>query len=391
MAANLRRLIWKFIFLLVTGVAPVFANSPINCSDYPERQIIDGLLNLEFKKAYNAANLLDSESTLIPSQSFYRELIRWYEGVANLRDTSTHLQRSALTNELSLLKQIYENNPTIKNRFALNLATALVARAFLANKQVSAAYKIGLKAIENLETDIQDPALNTEQRAAGKMMIGLYYLYSNFIPDQFSWLKSSVLPKGSFEKAVYYLTESLTQSAIFSPEAGRTLVVELPWRTPEHCLYINLSTSLSATNPGNTDISLVFQGLAIRCGYLQLAETENLRLSKILETNSPAGYEKLDYRLLNLLAKYRLNANRGIQNHPSANDKYTESFRLFANANAYDVTNERKKAIQLYRSLSMPSQPNRGIRVSASTRIKTPFEARETIYNQSSPTLLHCS
>lgn len=376
---------WLISFLPI----PVVATS--NCIPDWERTILDNLFNLDFIQANTDLKTAPLDSALIPSKSFYQALINWYSQVNASRNKPTEINPNRLLKEVAVLESQYRQNPTLNTRFAWNLASAVSARALLANKQVRTAYKIGLEAVENLETDLQDPQISEQQYAAGRMMIGLYYLYSNFIPKQFAWLKSSILSKGSFDDAVVELTYATQHSQIFSTEAARTLLIELPWRTPGHCRYLNIEQTLSQQYPNNADISLIYQGLAIRCGYPERARVENRRLTEHLETGLAKSYETIDIALLNKLARYRINANLGLPSRDKNTNASLIQHRRYALANAYDIMGERALAIDIYQSLVDSTEISRSIRISSKARLKTPFQAKETISDVNSLTLPQCS
>jgi hypothetical protein len=361
------------------------------CEISTERQIVDRLLNADPGAAQVLIDQNSSNYQLIPSPAFYAALIDWYENLIEIRLSNETLDKSTLVDELDVLEYRFHNNPTADSQLAWGLAGALTARALFANGQALSGYRVGIQSIENLEAYLKEPQSDKPGRAAASLMTGLYYLYTNLIPEEFQWLSSRVTPRGSIDEAVRLIEFSVRHSTILGPEAARILLAEVPWRLPNHCNYQGLAKQLLEHFPGNADISLLYQGLYIRCGRSDLALTENQRLSDAGKNGNLYGYGNYDYEQLAEMSSYRIHANLGNTAKLNHGRNDLRWHRTFAQANSLDTTGKRNLSIKLYQSLSKDTEAPSSIRKSSSIRISIPYLSPETIVQRNSLNFPECS
>jgi len=372
-------------------IMQIYSTTVHSCDVSIERKIVDSLLNAD---PDSARLLLDQELAtyqLIPSPTFYAVLIDWYENLIKVRLSSKTLDKSALTDQLKYLELKYNENTTAELQLSLGLAGALTARALFANNQALSGYRLGVESITHLEAYLEDPDSNHQGRAAASLMTGLFYLYTNYIPKEFKWLRSKVTQRESLEEAIRLIEFSIEHSPILGPEAARALIAEVPWRLPNHCGYLGLANQLRTRYPNNSDLSLAYQGLHIRCGRSDLALIENQHLLKADNKGSISGYGDYNYKQLIEKSSYRIHANLGNSDKLETGSEELRWYRLFAYANSLDVNGDRKQAIQTYQSLQTNQDTPPSIKNSASIRISVPYQVPETFDQYSSLNLPECA
>ena len=379
--------------LPLCGLLLTLQLSPANlraCETATERLIVNSLLNANPGVAQLHLDPDLSAYQLIPSPTFYAALIEWYKNLIEVRLSNRTLDKSRLVGEVNILESRFNSAPSPALQLAWGLAGALTARALFANDQALSGYRVGIESIENLETYLKEPASDKPGRAAASLMIGLYYLYTNLIPEEFQWLSSKVTPHGSLEEAIRLIEFSVRNSTILGPEAARVLLSEVPWRLPNHCNYQGLAKQLLDHYPHNTDLSLVYQGLYIRCGRSDLALTENQRLSNDAENNALSGYGNYDYVQLIEMSSYRIHANLGNTEMLKDGNNELKWHRIFAQANSLDTLGNRDQSIKLYQSLSTDTEAPSSIRKSSKIRISIPYHSPDTIIQHDSLNFPEC-
>ena len=389
---------WKFLkarkIISLCGLSLSVQLSPVTsyaCEPLTERKIVDSLLNADPGAAQAFLDQDLSHYQLIPSPTFYAALIDWYKKLIDNRLTNQKLDKTALFHELDILKSQFEENPSPRSQLSWGLAGALTARALFANNQALSGYRAGIESVENLQTYLKDPQSDKPGRAAASLITGLYYLYTNYIPEEFQWLDSRVTPHGSIEEAIRLIEFSTRHSTILGPEAARILLFEVPWRLPDHCKYQSLAKQLLSNYPNNTDISLVYQGLHLRCGHSETALTENKRIFEAGKNGDFYGYGNYDYAQLIELSSYRIHANLGNTTMLNEGDRELKWHRKFARANSLDTVGNRDSAIKIYQSLTTDTMAPSSIRKSAEIRVSIPYHPPETITQDSSLKFPECT
>ena len=374
-------------------IASVRGAAALECAHYPERVVLDALLNYDFGSAGEATLAVSQGHVLIDSTSFYRGLVSWVEAAITENPDQKDRALATLVKAVEQLQTDYQEAPEAENLLGWHLAAAHTARLLLENEQILSGYSLGRKSASSLATIVYNEEFNREQRAAAALATGLFYVYSNFIPDEFGWVKSMVKSEGSIDQGRQLIEFSIRHSPQFSPEAARALFMEVPWTTPLHCRYLNLAEQMAQYYPNNTDFSIVLQGSYLRCGYPELALYENERIQSLSVESMYQGLTGEPYAELMTLGKVRALAQigraRGIEEYlenTSSNPLYT-----YAMANALDVSGKRNQALQHYKSLGDDPDTAPYIRKNARARLTTPYHPPETIQRVNSLNLLTCT
>lgn len=378
---------FKLWIVLVTILS--FSNLQA-CEFGSERGIAESLLSGNFHSTQENIDTLFDQESLIPSKSFYRAMVKWHGDLIDLNKNPRTLPKTVLVDEVAKLQSKYNQENTADNLLAWGLGGGLAARALLANKQISAGYKLGVVAIDNLSNYMDRQDSNSEGRSAASFFLGIYKLYTNFIPDHYRWAISNLEELDSLENAIHHIEFAVRHSNVLSHEAGRTLLLELPWKLPGHCKYLQLAETLTKKYPNNADISLASQGLNIRCGHDQQADKENRRLTPLIQSGTAFGYGGFNYEELTSQAFNRIKANQGDSNVLLTTSNNTEWHKQFSLGNAYDIQNKRQSALDIYTSLVSNKNVPSSIRKSAAIRIRIPYKAPQTVYSKESLTMKGC-
>lgn len=180
-------------------IAILFSSNLQACEFKTEREIVEGLLSGDFNSAHKSINTLFDQDSLIPSKSLYRAIVKWHSDLILLGKNTRTLSKGILVDEVAKLKSRYKQENTANLLLAWGLGGGLAARALLANKQIVAGYKMGSIAVDSLSTYMDRKDTHKEGRAAASFILGLYKLYTNFIPDQYRWAMSNLEELDSVE------------------------------------------------------------------------------------------------------------------------------------------------------------------------------------------------
>jgi len=376
------RLIALFFFASVLFVQPVNSQPGKPDCDLPvERQLIDAVFNLDFDSARIILLDLDNDS-LIPSALFYEALVNWIES-ANRRDTD--LREIALADLLSSVSELnsrYSLRRNPESLLAWGLAAAQTSRILLFHQRIFSGYKMANQSIQNLQEYVRNELATDNGRSAAQMAIGLYFIYASTIPDEMEWIGKLVNLDGNLDMGRELIEQALQQSPQLSPEAGRLLLLEVPWSMPGACNYLNFSRELVQRYPGTPDFSIALQGLLLRCGSADRALEENLRYLSNNNRSAIAGLSEENYSELFEMGQLRGFADTGnsesLQRYSLENENL-EPFRQISLANALDISGSRDEAVKIYESLSKNTSARLSMRKVAKMRLNIPYSVSRTI------------
>ena len=383
---------------LIIIVLFLFSRNIAACQYSLEQEIINSILDLDIDAAISASAVLDTESSLIKSRLFYQNLVGWAQATLNKDHKQKKRALENLRAELSVLKKRFSSSQSVEDSLSWNLAAAHTARLLLEDEQIITGYKLGSKAVKNLQDMLTQENINSEQRSAASLVVGLSYIYSNSIPDQFSWAKPVIKVKSDLDSGRKLVELAIESSSVFTNEAARALLLEIPWSTPAFCNYLHIAETLSQRFQRNIDISMALQGILIRCGHPLEALKENTRIQLEFPQSQYSGFSQIDYNTALELGRIRAKANARVLDHNDIqgildlqDDSPIKWHALYALANFHDLTHQRNKAkIQYQAIIDTKSTVTKALRANSVARIKYPYDAPHISTPKPSLALMSC-
>ena len=362
----------------------------VSCKVPPERQIIDSLLDLDLPAVTVVLKQHKPETWLIDSPEFYTALAQWIDALSRGRDITKSRQKLQIS--LTNSKQPHTSTDIDGANLSWSLASAFTARALLYEKRFLAAIKLGDISATHLDKIFQSSKADQSSRAAVAFFLGLYHIYNSSVPKLLSKKRARISASGDVQEGLRLIEYTIRHSDILGPEAARTLLLETPWITPEYCGYIDLAANLTSRYPGNPDISIAYQGLLLRCGHPLLAYHENQRIVSFFQHQTPQGYYQVNYSGLFTLGRYRANADLKQINQLVLidKDKKRNYYRLYALANALDISHERSKSLAIYHKLAQDNGTPNSIRINSRLRLNSPYIPPETVSLHSNVMITDC-
>ena len=386
----------KLGIILCIVASTLFPAIPLSagddCSDPVERQILDGLFNLEFERAAAAVETLDEQSSLIPSRGFYQALLQWAR-VQTGGTVDRNPEISQLRSEVRLLEDRHDQLRTPESELAWSLAAAHTARILLNEERFISAYNVGYPAVKRLGKLLDRGLVNMEATLAAQLAIGIYNIYINNLPEGLKWASFLLRKTGNTEQGRRLIEHTLANSRTLSPEAGRILLLEFPWSFPGHCDYLGLARHMVEQYPDNPDYSLARQGLLLRCGYADQASAENRRFLDRNGNGEIRGFNPTDYALQFKLGQARVMAESGdvesLRNN-AGEFEGLEVYHSLAMAHAHDISGNRESARKQYQAIIDNDGTGEALRKSAEMRLIFPYVATKTVKPGRTIAFQHC-
>ena len=354
-----------FAVVLAAFGIPLVAQANAPCGFPAERKIILALMNHDAEASTAALASLDERNALIPSRDYYRALGNWL--AAYQRDDQDD-KRQAIRDMRSAVANLNDHWPRDNRGPGLGIATGHLARVLLEDEQFVRGYKSGMRAVELLERYLESADATDPGYSDAKFLEGIYEVYSADIRNRASWLPRSFRHRGNRIKGLRLIESAIYSDAVFAVEAGRMLLAEVSWRTPEFCRYTDMIDGLGEQLPRNLDIAILRQGLLIKCGMAERA----------LSVNDTYRADQFLPRKQLAMARLRILASLGKVATLSASfDQNLEGHRQIALANAHDVAGNRDQALAIYRQLAESDRADNTLRQVAAVRQRFAFQAPE--------------
>ena len=378
--------------LAITALLTAQSARGADCADFPERIVLDAALDLDFASAERTLEVISPGNAIIPSSDFYRALLNWIQATTSGDRELGNKSTDDLQRAVGALKRNHQLEPDPDRFLAWHLSAAHTARILVAEKQLLTGYRLGLESTQALKKVVYDQSYRIDQRAAAALATGLYYVYLNYIPDEFEWIKPMLKSEGSIDQGRELIEFSIRNSPQFSPEAARSLFMEVPWTTPAQCRLLELAEQLAQNYPNNTDLSIVLQGTYLRCGHPDSSLDENERIRSIAGEAGYTGLTEEPYRELLELGRIRALAQSGAVTEIQTllDQQQQNPLYDYALANALDVANQRDSAVEHYNRLVESRDTPEYLRNSAIQRLTIPYRAPETIDRRDGLKLLTC-
>ena len=384
---------WSLVGLLAVGFSQSSLASTGDCEIVPERRIIDALLNLDTERASSLLGDVVPEVNLLPSANFYGHFIDWVAAAKTGQQNGKRTAVNRLLSETEKLREIYLKKNDPDAFLAWNLSAAHASRLLLENEQFVAGYNLGQPAVVNLKKYLKGDNVSESGRHAAHLVIGLFYFYTNSVPEKYEWAESLIRPTGDIDRGRMLIESVLSDSPRFAPLAARALLVEVPWSTPGICDYRDLARTMTARYPDNPEFSIALQGAALRCGYPEEAVQEQLRFRERVAGQTVTGFGNEDYDALldqGWMRAMAATGNLAELNNFATDDPSMEWFRLYVQANGLDANGQRQLALEHYQVLAENDVVPEGLRKNAEMRIEIPFTVPETIPPQRTLNLSEC-
>ena len=366
-----------------------FADDPAKemnlCASYPERTIIDAITGMNIRHAQSSIDALDEQTALIDSSAFYSGLTAWANATRQQNKSAIKTALKDLQNAVVDLEKRYKAESDSDHQLSWGLAAGYTARLLLNNGDMIAGYNLGYPAVIALQNYLQQASNHKNGKAAASLIVGLYYIYSNSLSDQYSWTKQFIKPLGNANTGISLIEYSVTHSQHFAPEALRTLLTDIPWSTPGICKYRGLSRQAISLYPSSPDFSIAYQGIQLRCGFPELALEENRRFVSSHSDSGLSGFKKENYQRIFDLGHIRALAETGNSEtltkltsteikKDSDNLKWHIKYGL---ANAFDIKMKRGDALEHYTDLAENKNAPYSIQANSKLRLKFPYQSKE--------------
>lgn len=349
-------------------MAPLGHAAP--CRYLAERNIVNAAMNLDSRQVDDLVSGLDSQHALIPSAAFYRALAEWYQAYQTGAVEAKTLAIKSLRRAVSTLVDEMSDRPSGEVDLAAGVASGHLARMLFDSKQYLAGYRMAVSAREHLERFLAVADKSHPGYPDAALLQGLFEIYSHDLRRRDAWLPPAFNYEGNRRKGIALIELAIEDQAVFSSEAGRALLAEVPWRTPDFCRYLDLVSSIGARLDNNLDLFVLRQGLMLKCGYPLLALSVNDHYSSV------ASAVDTGFMRLVRLARLRIFASLGqpLRVTSVGGGVENEAAGSIALANAHDVAGNRDRALQIYQTLANDPHTDDVTRKVANTRIRFPFQ-----------------
>ena len=350
------------------------------CQFVAEQKIIRLTLNAEYPAALEAITGLEEINAAIPSATFYQSLVKWHEAYQRKDSRNKKSALNTLRKSIGTLEKaeaIYAGN-RLKQHLALALAKGHTARALMEDEQYYKGYRLGIQAKFHVSRYLELADADTPGFHDVNFLRGLYEIYTHDLLIREYWWIGTIDYRGDRQLGIELIENAISHQAIFSADAIRALLAEVSWRTPDFCRYANMIDQTGEQFPGNNDISILRQGLLLKCGHTSTAEVANEKYHKELERH-PAKYST-SYKNQLAKARFRIAADSG--NPDMLRDRQLSElvyFQRLAKANALDVAGNRNAALSEYRSLVEQSTTPTPVKAASRVRIRFPYQTPKRI------------
>ena len=266
-----------------------------NCKTPFSRQIVDAILNTDFKSAHRyRQNWNQAEPDSFHPAFYHASILLAQVSEAN-GDAADTLQNNALRildRVNNGLQSNTQRSPT--DELILGMSEAFIARIHLDRESWFKAYSIGRQARDRLRTLVAEhPEIDDAY-----LVLGLYEFYTGNVPNGLKWLAYLFDLSGNRQIGLEWLERTTRNAATASPEAARILLDELELTAPEICQWLTLNEQLRTLYPNNFRIAWNLQKNYRMCGYPEKALEENRSAYRQFRQNGKARSHLLSQRLL---------------------------------------------------------------------------------------------
>jgi len=368
----LRPFLYLLVGFSVTMPASVLASQ--QCIVIAERQLIDAILNQDQAVFEKRLQLFEEENAIIPSKDYYEAMNTWHQGYQEKNALIKKSGIKALFKAISNLERRLNESPPYQRNIALGLTKGHTARILLENDQFIAGYNLGIEAKDHIEQIFDSLSEATPGFNDAGFLLGLYEIYTSELTDKDHWLIRRIADRGNRRRGLALVEKAISENSIFATEALRALLGEVQWRMPEFCHYLDRIDDAGQRYPGNADLSILRQGLLLKCGHVDRAREANQFYT---------SQKDLPDAMLEQIKKawLRISADLGDVTALEQNKVFGDEnpYQQLAHANALDVSNRRQEAIKIYRHLLESSNSPQQVQSVARVRLKYPYSAPRRI------------
>jgi hypothetical protein len=370
------------VLVLYVGL-PSTALTNEQCSIVPERQLVDAILNQDQSLFAKRLAQLEEQDAVIPSKKFYDAMNTWHLGYQKKIASEKNIGIKLLIQSIQDLEdQLDDNNPDKRN-IALGLTKGHTARILLENEQYLTGYNLGVEAKNHIELVLKNATNDTPGFNDAGFLLGLYEIYTADLASQDHWLVGRIAKNGNRSRGLALVENAIVHNSIFATEALRASLGEVSWQTPDFCRYVDRIDNAGIRYPRNSDLSVLRQGLLLKCGHVIRAQQANA-FYRTQSDLPQAMLDQVDKAWLRISADLGDVAALEQKSLTRSQDPYLQ----LARANALDVLNRRKEAIDVYQNLLKNNNPIPQIQSVARIRLKHPYTAPQQV-NTPQKAILH--
>ena len=269
----------KSLTLLISALcAMLISANAIACDKAPEREVVDLILNADFREAGLQANALDDNPP--GTRLLFRAIA--HLGEANNARGARYRRLMALATE-TLDEVIAEGaDASARAQLHLGMAEAFRARIHMENSEWLKAYRLGRKARDRLE----QLSRQSQPPQDVYLVLGLFEYYTGSLPKALRWLSRLVAMSGDRERGLSQLQVAAKHATIAAPEAARVLFDEINSDAPDVCAWLEVNREMRQRYPDNPRLSLALQRNLRVCGQPLVALEENAVAQKQFRANT---------------------------------------------------------------------------------------------------------
>ncbi len=345
----------KHILIIFIFLSASLNTSYAQSNSGSDREVLNGLddiYNLKFDEAESIFKQLQKSNPGDLRGYFYQSLIYFYRAMPSRNESlfEKYLELSDIVIEKS--EDILEKNEndydalyynglshSYRSLLMLSLNKSLIKAASNGND----GYRILTSLIEK-KPDYYD----------AYMGLGLYKIVIGFVPEKFQWLLSLIGLNGDIKEGIRLLTISMEKGKYSKTDSKVFLsVFSLKEREEGNSKGLNLSKELTEEYPASTVFKVFYSALLLQEGFpneaissADAALSLNINSFKEEIIKSVSAVKGSAYFRLNDFQKTITNLEK-FMNYVNPEDRY--NVYLFTLGVSYELTGDRKKALEVYK------------------------------------------